>query len=163
MSQINSINAATLKTKFVNKHAEGQNPSLTHLTRELLILNILSTTVELCTFVYYINVMVRLYRVYSSNDADSIEKVKKLLSNVAWFFGVTMALSAFAIWISFFVMRNMLVKSVNLKGSRFKDQLQTGFLIIGLIYVIRSVYSIAYVYLDFMFIPKSPNFGEFVF
>ena len=57
-----------------------------------------------------------------------------------------MFLSAIGIWISYFVMRGTLIKSVNLQGSQYKESLKVSFLTIGFVYAIRSVYSLLYMY-----------------
>ena len=109
VSQINSINTATLKTMYVNRHEKGEEPSIKRLKKELLAVNIGTCVIDLATLIFYIIIIYHLYIDLNTTYANYVKRTD-LIKNVAWFFGVAMAVSAFAIWASFFFMYQALTK-----------------------------------------------------
>jgi len=80
-------------------------------------MNVVTIAIDLAAITYYIIIIIKLYNVYHSIAASAMNEIKDLINQVAYFFGITMAVSAVAIWASFFMMRNVLVKSVSLQDS----------------------------------------------
>lgn len=103
VSQINSINTATLKTRYVNKHSEGEDPSIKTLKKQLMGVNIGTCVIDSATLIFYMIIIYQLYTDLNTTYANYLKRID-LIKNIAWFFGIAMAASAFAIWASFFFM-----------------------------------------------------------
>ena len=103
VSQINSINTATLKTRYVNKHSKGEDPSIKKLKKQLMAVNIGTVVIDLATLVFYVIIIYQLYKDLNTTYEKYLKRID-LIQNIAWFFGIAMAASAFAIWASFFFM-----------------------------------------------------------
>ena len=103
VSQINSINTATLKTRYVNKHSKGEDPSIKKLKKQLMAVNIGTVVIDLATLVFYVIIIYQLYKDLNTDYENYLKRID-LIQNIAWFFGIAMAASAFAIWASFFFM-----------------------------------------------------------
>lgn len=103
VSQINSINTATLKTRYVNKHSKGEDPSIKKLKKQLMAVNIGTVVIDLATLVFYVIIIYQLYKDLNTTYENYLKRID-LIQNIAWFFGIAMAASAFAIWASFFFM-----------------------------------------------------------
>lgn len=103
VSQINSINTATLKTRYVNKHSEGEDPSIKTLKKQLMGVNIGTCVIDTATLIFYIIIIYQLYTDLNSTYENYLKRIG-LIQNIAWFFGIAMAASAFAIWASLFFM-----------------------------------------------------------
>ena len=103
VSQINSINTATLKTRYVNKHSKGEDPSIKKLKKQLMAVNIGTVVIDLATLVFYVIIIYQLYKDLNTSYENYLKRID-LIQNIAWFFGIAMAASAFAIWASFFFM-----------------------------------------------------------
>ena len=103
VSQINSINTATLKTRYVNKHSEGEDPSIKTLKQQLMGVNIGTCVIDSATLIFYMIIIYQLYTDLNTTYENYLKRID-LIKNIAWFFGIAMAMSAFAIWTSFFFM-----------------------------------------------------------
>ena len=68
ISQINSINSATLKTIFVNEHQKGKDPSIKRLSCILFAINIATCVIDLSFIAYWISIVYRLHKYVKEND-----------------------------------------------------------------------------------------------
>ena len=107
VQQINSINTATLKTTYVNKYEKGENPSTKKLNKKLMAVNIGTLVIVSLTFIYYAIIIYHLYIDLNTTHENYLKR-EDVIKNIAWFFGIAMAVSAFAILVSFLFMYNAL-------------------------------------------------------
>ena len=59
-TQINSINSASLKTRYVNACTRQEEPSFKNLSNQLKAKNIITIIFDLGTIVFYILIIIRL-------------------------------------------------------------------------------------------------------
>ena len=74
-----------------------------------MAVNIGTCVIDSATLIFYIIIIYQLYTDLNTTYENYLKR-NDLIKNVAWFFGVAMALSAFAIWASFFFMYRDLTK-----------------------------------------------------
>ena len=95
---------------FVNEHQKGKEPSIKRLTCKLFAVNVATCLLDLSILTYYIII---IYRLHKYNDMKNVEggtKSNNLVQNTSIFIATILAIGAFAIWASFFVMYDVLRK-----------------------------------------------------
>lgn len=166
VSQINRMINATIKSKYLNKRiSSGEATEAADMTRqknELRVLNVATFAICLAGVAYNIFLLYSLHDVYHSNSADAIERINSLIDSTAWFFAASLAVTAVAIWVSFFTMRSELMRSTHTKSVQYKNDLLAGFLTLGLIQLSRSLFSILYIELKHYFLKESVYFGDII-
>ena len=64
-SQINTINTATLRTRYINKFYSGQKPEISRLNKQLFWINTSNIFIDIITMTYFAVAMARLHNYYS--------------------------------------------------------------------------------------------------
>ena len=113
VQQINSINTATLKTRFVIAYQQRQEPDDKPLNLKLSIMNIITVLIDLAFIIYYSITIVR-YHMDLDNSSEGYAKVLELDQTVTKFVSIVMCIVALCIWISFFFMFRTFIGAVNL-------------------------------------------------
>jgi len=106
-------------------------------------LNAANTIIDLITLIYFSISMARLFDYYQ-DPLGRGAVLTNLNDELGYFIGGMMLACSLTIITTYYWMQKTFRETYNLRSSNYRQSMQRGFLVIAIVYVIRSVYSLMF-------------------